>query len=89
MLIIRRRQGESILIGEDIRVRIVELSPGRVKIGIDAPPDVLILREEIRVAGEQNVAAARGATAENVRRLLAGFGIGVTQSNSKTQNPLR
>jgi carbon storage regulator len=89
MLIIRRKQGECILIGESIRVRVVELSPGRVKIGIEAPPEVLILREEIRIAGEQNMAAARGATVANVRRLLAGFGIASRESASKTHRPLR
>ena len=75
MLIIRRRQGEAILIGENVEVRVVEVGAGRVKLGISAPAEVLILREEIRLAGEQNLAAARATTPENVRRLLAGLNI--------------
>ncbi len=59
MLVIRRRQGESILIGEGIEIEVIDISPGRVKIGIKAPPEVPILRKEIRLVGHQNEAAAR------------------------------
>lgn len=59
MLVIRRKQGESILIGEGIEIEVIDISPGRVKIGIKAPPEVPILRKEIRLVGHQNEAAAR------------------------------
>ena len=46
MLIISRKPGESFLIGQDIVVTVLEID-GKVRIGIDAPPDVTILRKEI------------------------------------------
>jgi carbon storage regulator len=47
MLALSRREGEVILIGDDIRVEIAQVAWGRVKVRIEAPDDVLILREEI------------------------------------------
>ena len=48
MLIITRKPGESFYIGDDIKVTILGERDGTVKVGIDAPKDVQILREEIR-----------------------------------------
>jgi carbon storage regulator len=73
MLIIRRRVGESILIGDDIEVQITEITGNRIKLGISAPPNVLILRKEIRLAEQENLAAARGVSSEAVRLLLQHF----------------
>lgn len=58
MLIIRRRRGESIVIGEDIEIEILETSPTQVKLGISAPKDVTVLRSEIRVTRDVNRAAS-------------------------------
>lgn len=49
MLILARKPGESIVIGEDIEITILEVEEGRVKIGIDAPRDINILRKEIYI----------------------------------------
>lgn len=46
MLILSRKLGQSVLIGDDIVIRIVELRSSRVRIGIDAPAHVRIRREE-------------------------------------------
>ena len=73
MLIIRRKPGESILIGETIELEVMDISPSRVKIGIRAPSDVLILRKEIRLAQQQNIAASRGVSPESVQSLVARF----------------
>lgn len=70
MLVIRRRAGESILIGDDIRIEIIETGAARVKLGITAPRDVPVLRNEIRLAGEANQAAAREVTAAALSRLV-------------------
>lgn len=55
MLVLTRRPGEQIVIGDNIRVTVVSLGPGRVKIGIEAPPTVRIDRQEIheRIVQEQ------------------------------------
>ncbi len=47
MLVIRRKSGESVLIGADIDIRVMEVSGNRVTLGITAPQDFLILRKEI------------------------------------------
>lgn len=47
MLILSRKLHESIKIGDDITVTIVRLGRGRVQIGIEAPGDVRIRREEV------------------------------------------
>ncbi len=58
MLIIRRRPGESILIGDDIEVQVTEIGPTRVKLCISAPKEVPVLRKEVRLTREANLAAA-------------------------------
>jgi carbon storage regulator len=47
MLILTRRPGETILIGEDIEVRILEVRGNQVRIGIEAPETVKVLRAEL------------------------------------------
>lgn len=47
MLIITRKKGESIMIGDDIEITISKIDDGSVKIGIEAPKNVSILRKEL------------------------------------------
>ncbi|MZK49895.1 carbon storage regulator CsrA [Clostridium beijerinckii] len=47
MLIITRKKGESLMIGDDIEIVISKIDDGSVKIGIKAPKDVQILRKEL------------------------------------------
>ncbi len=47
MLILTRRAGETLVIGNDINVRILSVKGGQVRIGVDAPKDVPVHREEI------------------------------------------
>lgn len=71
MLIIRRRRGESIVIGEDIEIEILETSPTQVKLGISAPKDVTVLRSEIRVTRDVNrVASSQAADPEKLNQLV-------------------
>lgn len=53
MLVLTRRPGESIVIGDGIKLTVVTIGPGRVKIGIEAPPHVRIDREEIHARIQQ------------------------------------
>ena len=55
-----RKVGERIRIGEDTVVRVLEISKGSVKVGIEAPRDISILRHEVyeRIQ-EENVSASR------------------------------
>jgi carbon storage regulator len=47
MLVLSRKIGESILISESIRVTVVQSTNGRIRLGIEAPPEVIVLREEL------------------------------------------
>ena len=47
MLVLTRRAGESICIGDDIEVRIVEVRGGKVRLAIEAPRDVNLRRAEL------------------------------------------
>jgi len=66
MLILGRRVGDSILIEGGIRIVVVSCDRGGVRIGIEAPPDLKILRGEIaqQVASENQRATAGNTTSE-------------------------
>jgi carbon storage regulator len=74
MLIIRRREGESILLGEEVEVEILECGQGQVKLGIRAPREIVVLRKEIRAAEEENRAAAEGMVEEALTGLIRVLG---------------
>lgn len=50
MLILSRKLEEAIWLGDNIKIKIMGIEKGTVKIGIDAPSDVTILREELKEA---------------------------------------
>jgi carbon storage regulator len=60
MLVISRKKGESLLIGEDVEITIVKIENGSVKIAINAPKEISILRTELynEVTGENQNAMA-------------------------------
>ncbi|NRY60075.1 carbon storage regulator CsrA [Clostridium beijerinckii] len=53
MLIITRKKGESLMIGDDIEIIISKIDDGSVKIGINAPKSVQVLRKELYEEIEQ------------------------------------
>jgi carbon storage regulator len=53
MLVLTRRPNESIVIANNIKITVVSVGPGRVKLGIEAPPDVRVDRQEIHEKLEQ------------------------------------
>jgi carbon storage regulator len=69
MLIIRRRSGESVFIGDDVEVSVLEINGSQVKLGIRAPRKVPVLRSEIWVIAEQNRAATQLAPASAIAEL--------------------
>ncbi|HUA17454.1 MAG TPA: carbon storage regulator [Bryobacteraceae bacterium] len=60
MLVLRRRAGESLLIGDNIEVELLAVSPQGAKIGIRAPKETVVLRKELKITQEQNLRAAQG-----------------------------
>ena len=47
MLVLKRKAGESIIIADNIEIKIIEVEDGRIKIGIEAPKEISILRKEV------------------------------------------
>lgn len=58
MLILQRKAGESLLIGDEIEISILSVDSGRVRLAIEAPKSVPILRSELKTAAEVNREAA-------------------------------
>ena len=73
MLILARKEDESIMLGNDIKITVVVISKGGVKIGIDAPKNMMILRSEL----------VEDVAAEN-KQALNGAGLGRGSSNADT-----
>lgn len=60
----QRRQGDTILIGDEIEIQILESTRSHVKLGLVAPKCLPIVRGEVRKVGEQNRSAAHGTGTE-------------------------
>jgi carbon storage regulator len=62
MLIITRRPGERLVLGDDIRIEVIEVAGNTVRLGVDAPRSLPVYREELWAAVKQeNEAAAKAA----------------------------
>lgn len=62
MLVLSRKPGEKILIGDDVTVTVVRIGPNTVRIGIEAPADTNIVRQELilELGGNAELATAPG-----------------------------
>ena len=67
MLILSRKIGEAVVLDEKITVRVIEVSKGVVKLGFDAPNDMLILREEL----EEEIKQANIEAQNSVKNMRA------------------
>jgi carbon storage regulator len=68
MLVLTRRLGESIHIGDEIKITVVDIDGKQVKIGIDAPRDISIFREEVYERIKLENLRAAGASAEEIKK---------------------
>jgi carbon storage regulator len=73
MLMMSRREGETILIGEDIEIVIAQIGRSRVRVGIRAPRQIAVVAKEVKLVREENLAAAGGHSQAAVSSLLAHF----------------
>ena len=61
MLVLSRRQSERIRLGDSIVVTVVRVAGDKVRLGIEAPPNVLVLRDELDVHGAVDAVGVDGA----------------------------
>ncbi len=54
MLVLTRKRNESVMVGDNIRVTVVDVRGGNVRLGFDAPRDVTIDRSEVRVKRDES-----------------------------------
>lgn len=60
MLVLTRKQNEGILIGNDIKITVINIEGDKIRIGIDAPKNIRVIREElIAEIGQENRMAAQ------------------------------
>lgn len=72
MLVLTRKENESIMIGDDIEVKLLSLKENQVKIGIIAPRDVAVHRREVYLAiQEENAQAASASDIDDISNLLS------------------
>ncbi len=85
MLLMRRRQGETILIGDQIEIHIAHIGRTRVKMAISAPREIRVVAKEVEVVGRQNRAAASSLPGPAVSAALAKF----RENRSSPEHPVR
>lgn len=70
MLILSRKENEEILLGNDIKVVVVGINKGVVKLGIEAPKNTMILRSELaKEIKDANTEASKSTTNESLNEL--------------------
>jgi len=84
MLILTRKEGEGIRLGENIRVVLVQLKGNQVRLGIECPNSMRVLREELYQAVRQENLAAMATDPANVQNLTKHI---LPESSSDTANP--
>lgn len=74
MLILTRKIGEGIILNDNVTIRIIDISKGVVKLGIEAPKEMLILREELEQATkETNIEASKSVNSGQLSDLSKKF----------------
>jgi carbon storage regulator len=71
MLVMSRRLGETILIGDDIEIVIAHIGRSRVKVGIRAPRAMAVMAREVKLVRDENRAAAAPSSTAAISGLIA------------------
>ena len=71
MLIITRRAGQRIMLGDDVTIHVMEIAGSNVRLGVEAPKSVPVYREEIWASVKQENQAAAEANADRMPRRAA------------------
>lgn len=70
MLILQRRKGQALSINDNITLTVVEAGPDWVKLAIDAPKDIPILRSELKEAAAENKEASQSPSMHILGELI-------------------
>jgi len=70
MLVITRKTDESLIIADNIEITVLEISKDRVKIGVSAPRDISIIRQELIKTQDANIEAAQNISAGALDALM-------------------
>ena len=71
MLVISRKAGESLVISEDIKITVISISNDKVSIGIEAPRDVKIVRQELLETIEANKESAEETSGKDYKNIAS------------------
>lgn len=83
MLVLTRKAGEVITIGDHIRIKVFSIQDGQVKVGIEAPADVKIFREEVYAQIQLQNLRATKATKQSVAKVATMFRKGSGRERSR------
>jgi carbon storage regulator len=84
MLVMKRRQGEAILIGDDIEIHLAHIGRTRVKIGIVAPRRLAVVAKEVQLVRDENRAAAQCGRAPDFSSIISRM-----RRSSSQSSPIR
>ena len=70
MLVVTRKTEESVIIADKIEITVLEVAKDRVKLGISAPKDIKIIRNELRHAQETNLDSSQAVSKDALDALL-------------------
>lgn len=73
MLILTRKAGQGFTIGDDVEITITEISGEKVRVGINAPKHIKVLRSELSETVAQNQQAAGPASSDALKALAQGL----------------
>lgn len=71
MLVVSRKEGESILVGDNIEIVVLGVRGDRIRVGISAPRQVSIVRKELKAVGDENIQAVGKTELENMKKLTS------------------
>jgi len=88
MLILRRKAGETLLIGDEVKITVMDVYEGGVRLAIDAPKRIPILRSELLQAVDANRDAAdQSSGPQELLALLDKGGEGAQQQKKEAKQP--
>lgn len=71
MLVLTRKENESIMIGDDVEVKLLDIKDSQVKIGISAPKNVAVHRREVYLAIKEENTQASASEIDDISTLMS------------------